>query len=120
MAMKEKRRPMLKGTPWCLLSVVTTALTKAPYVTMRAQANVDYARVCEKIEKARERERGRAYEGDFDVESRDERSVPIVFGRVFFGCGGWVSMGYRMGKRVEDLRSVSRITFTLSAVEQRR
>ena len=29
-------------------------------------------------------------------------------------------MGYRMGKRVEDLQSVSRIIFTLSAVEQRR
>jgi hypothetical protein len=89
--------------------------------------------VCEKIEK--EGEGGMAYESDFDVESLDEGSVPFVFGRVFFDCGGWVSMGYGMGKRVEDLRSglvwtptsatvawipACRILFTLSAVEQRR
>lgn len=81
-------------------------------------------------------ERG-AYERDFDVEALDEGFVPFVFGRVFFDCGDWVSMGRGMGKRVEDLRSrlvwtptsavctmivwVSAcwILFTLSAVAQR-
>ena len=53
-------------------------------------------------------ERG-AYERDFDVEAFDEGFVPFVFGRIFLDCGDWVhrrvSMGCRMGRRVEDLRS---------------